>query len=306
MRCYLDMDPGIDDAVALAVAVQQADVGGITTVAGNVAGDKTFRNAGRLLNVFGHPEVPVVPGAMHPLFQTPVIADHIHGESGLEGYPLTSESVPAASDLPAWQWLARQLEQETAPVEWIATGPLTNVARFLAAFDHRAYQRKVQAITVMGGSLSGGNVTPTAEFNFYADADAADFVLGSGWPVRMIGLDVTTRPGLPTSRLPDLSQMGSVGAVLAGLLAFYGEAIRRIGEAVDVLYLHDVVAVAAAKHPEKFTWKQTPLRVIREGELRGTVVEVQAKTSRPSVEVAVDVDGAWFLDWVWESLAAYR
>ena len=216
MRWYLDMDPGIDDAVALAVALNRGDVAGITTVAGNVDGEKTFRNAGRLLKVFGRPEVPVVPGARRPLFlAVPTYAEHVHGPSGLEGYPLAEEGLQAASDLPAWQWMAECLRNEDQPVDWVATGPLTNVARFLGAYDDDRYRARVRTITVMGGSLCGGNVTDTAEFNFYADPDAADFVLGSGWPVRMVGLDVTMRPGLPISDLTKLGEMGTVGAVLA-------------------------------------------------------------------------------------------
>ncbi len=307
MRWYLDMDPGIDDAVALAVALNRGDVAGITTVAGNVDGEKTFRNAGRLLKVFGRPEVPVVPGARRPLFlAVPTYAEHVHGPSGLEGYPLAEEGLQAASDLPAWQWMAECLRNEDQPVDWVATGPLTNVARFLAAYDDDRYRSRVRTITVMGGSLCGGNVTDTAEFNFYADPDAADFVLGSGWPVRMVGLDVTMRPGLPISDLTKLGEMGTVGAVLAGLMGYYAEAIVRLGEASDQIYLHDVVAVAATAHPEKFTWKQVPLQIVREGELRGTVVEVLHGERRPLVDVAVDVDSQWFLRWVWESLGAYQ
>ena len=308
VRCYLDMDPGIDDAVALAVALKQCDVAGITSVAGNVEGKKTFDNTGRLLKVFGRPDVPVVPGATRPLllFES-TFAEHVHGSSGLDGYPLVGEGVKASSRLPAWQWLAAGLAAESRPVDLIATGPLTNMARFLAAFDHDDYQQRVRAITVMGGSLSGGNVTSTAEFNFFADPDAADLVLGSGWPVRMVGLDVTTLAGMPTSDLARLGQQGTAGEVLEGLLGFYAQALERIGEAVDQIYLHDAVAVAAACHPEKFVWKKAPLRVVREGELRGTVVEVLGQShARPLVEVAVDVDREWFLSFVWESLTQYK
>ena len=307
MRWYLDMDPGIDDAVALAVALAQGAVLGVTTVAGNVEGSKTFRNAGRLLKQFGRPEVPVVAGANGPLFgSSPIFAEHVHGESGLDGYPIDKEGLQAASALPAWQWIAEQLREEQAPVDWVATGPLTNVARFLAAFDDQAYRERVRAITVMGGSLSGGNVTDTAEFNFYADPDAADYVLGSGWPIRMVGLDVTMHRGIPRRELPKLRQFGSAGLALAGLLEYYADAITRIGETVDEVYLHDVVAVAAAAHPEKFTWKTVPLRVIHEGELRGTVVEVLGRTRRPTVDVAIGMDGEWFLSWVWQSLIPYQ
>ncbi len=311
MRWYLDMDPGIDDAVALAVALARGPVAGLTTVAGNVQGPQTFRNARRLLRAFGRSDLPVVAGAEKPLFHPLVTAPHIHGESGLEGYVLPDG--PDASDgtkdapISAWQWMGNALRHESEGNQvWVATGPLTNVARFLAGCADADLRQRVAAITVMGGSLVGGNVTPAAEFNFYCDPDAADFVLASGWPVRVVGLDVTTRRGIAIGDLPRLASYGRVGEMLRGWLTFYGEAIARYDQAQDQVHLHDVLAVAAAAHPERFSWQLLPLGVVRDGERRGAVVRLSAAGGRAPVEFAVGFDEEWFLEWFWQSLEAYR
>ncbi len=316
MRWYLDMDPGIDDAVALAVALTRGPVAGLTTVAGNVRGSQTFRNARRLLRAFGRSDLPVVAGAEKPLFHPLVTAPHIHGQSGLEGYALADDTDAAngnqGAPVSAWAWMADQLRQESAKEGsgkesiWVATGPLTNVARFLAGCADGDLDRRMAAITVMGGSLVGGNVTSAAEFNFYCDPDAADFVLASGWPVRVVGLDVTTRRGIAVADLPRLRGYGRVGEMLQGWLAFYAEAIARYDQTEDQVHLHDVLAVAAAAHPERFEWQSLPLAVVRDGERRGAVVRLSPTAARAPVDYAVGFDQEWFLEWFWQSLEGYQ
>lgn len=303
---YLDMDPGIDDAAALVAAAGRTTIEGVMTVAGNVEADKTLRNAGRLLRVLGLEEVPLVAGAEVPLLHRLVTAPQVHGPSGLDGYAFPrGERRPTAAE-PAWRWLAGALERRARPAAVVATAPLTNLARFLAAFGDASYRGRVEVLTVMGGSLVGGNVTPTAEFNFYADPVAADLVLGSGWPIRVVGLDVTMVPGIPVGDLDRLAEYGEAGRMLQGLLAVYADNLRAIGEAVDVVYLHDVAAVAAAVRPELFTFTPMRLRVVPDGEFRGTLVEEPARSGRAAVEYATGVDADAFRAWFWDSLEPFR
>jgi inosine-uridine nucleoside N-ribohydrolase len=303
---YCDMDPGIDDAAALVVAAGRTAIDGVMTVAGNVEADKTLANAGRLLRVLGLEDVPLVAGAGAPILHRLVTAPHVHGSTGLDGYPFPRGVRAPTSEEPAWRWLARELVTRTRPAEIVATAPLTNLARFLAAFGDEAYRQRVGSVTIMGGSLSGGNVTPTAEFNFYADPVAADWVLGSGWPIRIVGLDVTTVPGIPVHELDRLAQYGEVGQMLEGLLGVYAQNLEAIGEAVDVVYLHDVAAVAAALRPDLYTFTPMRLRVIPDGEFRGTLVTESARTGRATVEYATAVDADGFRAWFWESLQRFR
>lgn len=303
---YLDMDPGIDDAAALAVAAGRKAIDGVMTVAGNVEAEKTLANAGRILRVLEQDKVPLVGGAETPLLHRLVTAPHVHGRSGLDGYAFSRGQRPPTTAEPAWRWLAAELRGRSEPADIVATAPLTNLARFLGAFGDPLFRDRVRTLAIMGGSLIGGNVTPTAEFNFYADPVAADFVLGSGWPIRVVGLDVTMVPGIPVRELARLTEYGEVGRMLSGLLAVYADNLRAIGEAVDVVYLHDVAAVAAAARPDLYTFTPMRLRVIPDGEFRGTLAPEPERTGRPTVEYATGVDAEAFRAWFWESLEPFR
>lgn len=297
MRVYLDMDPGLDDAVAMATAVGRFEVAGIVTVAGNVEGDKTFRNARHMVDLLGQKQaIAVVAGSDAPLFSPLESAGTIHGDSGFGNWPVPAVTDPPLTALPGWVWLADRLREETAPCHLIPTGPLTNVARLLWGFPHLA--GRLASITLMGGSLSGGNVTSTAEFNFYADPDAADAVLGHAGTVRVVGLDVTHRALLPVAQFSRFLAYGEWGRALEQMMRYYAARTRReSGVAV-----HDALAVMAADRPDLFQWEWTPARVVREGPLRGTLVPDRGKTRRPPVAVAVGVDADGFLDWFWGSL----
>lgn len=293
---YLDMDPGIDDALALAVALGKIhQVQGLMTVAGNVSGDKTYLNGYRLLTVMKRLDLPLVAGAASPLFYPLSTAEDVHGLSGLEGYDfgtVNPDRAPGAP--PAWQWLSERLAKP-GPHHVIATAPLTNLARLILGFPN-AWQR-LESLTIMGGSLIGGNITPTAEFNFFVDPDAAEVVLRAARTVAIVGLDVTHRARLPLHHLDRLRQFGRVGAMLGQLLAKYGtQEHRREGLAV-----HDAVAVAAFDRPELFEWREMPMAVVRQGELRGTLVALP-EPERTPVRYAVDIDPEGFLDWLWQGL----
>lgn len=298
-RLYLDMDPGIDDALALAAALGAGEVAGVVTVAGNVSGEHTWQNARHILRRLGRTDVPVVPGSAAPLFQPLFTAGEIHGPQGLGDLEIERESLPETGA--GWSWLAGRLEQEVTPVGLVATGPLSNVARmwcgYPQVFDH------IGQLTVMGGSLSGGNVTSTAEFNFYVDPDAAEILARHVSGLHIVGLDVTERVGLSPQDLKDMVRLGPTGQFLAELLEYYRIRISHRG-ARSVLAIHDVLAVFGALHPEAVTWEKTPIRIVREGDLRGTVVADPRNTQRPVAAIAREIDEPRFREWFWESLRA--
>lgn len=214
-RIVLDCDPGHDDAFALllALASPELELLGVTTVSGNQTVAKTTANALRLLEFVGR-ELPVAAGADRPLVREQYVAAYVHGETGLDGPdlpPPTTEPVPEH----AVEFLAERVPGATL----VATGPLTNLALLLALHPDARPERLV----LMGGAIGEGNTTPAAEFNIWADPEAAARVFASGWDVTMIGLDVTHRALITREHAERLRGAGRVGALAAQLLDFYGK-----------------------------------------------------------------------------------
>src|SRR4051794_6867761 len=211
----LDCDPGHDDAIALLLALgsDELELRGVTTVAGNQTLEKTTANAIRVLELAGRGEIPVAAGARRPLVREPRVAADVHGETGLDGPDLPPpQAEPAAEH--AVDFLAERVEGATL----VATGPLTNVALLLARYPDARPKR----IVLMGGAIAEGNVTPAAEFNIWADPEAAQRVFSSGLDVTMVGLDVTHKALVTTEDAEQLRRAGRIGKVVAELLDFYG------------------------------------------------------------------------------------
>jgi inosine-uridine nucleoside N-ribohydrolase len=292
----LDCDPGHDDAIAilLALASPEIELRGITTVAGNQTLEKTTTNALRVLELAGRADVPVAAGAERPLERELRVAKHVHGESGLDG-----PSLPAPTARPidrhAADFLAEQLEPG---VVLVATGPLTNVALVL---DGGA---RPERIVLMGGSIGEGNITPAAEFNIWADPEAAVRVFESGAEVTMVGLDVTHR-ALFTPERAERLRKGRVGAVVAELVEFYG-VFHRETYGWPGSPIHDAVALAHVIRPDLLETVRCGVRIDL-GELgRGrTNVDRWGRMGwEPNAEVAVEIDAPGFLDLLEERLAS--
>ena len=173
----IDCDPGHDDAMALllAVASPELEVVAVTTVAGNQTLDKVTANAIRVLDVAEAHDIPVAAGADRALIHPARVASEVHGETGLDGPDLPPPS-RAPEPLHAVELLARKLRER--PLTLIPIGPLTNIALLLAT--HPELAQRIERIVVMGGAIGLGNVTPSAEFNIWADPEAAARVFGSG------------------------------------------------------------------------------------------------------------------------------
>jgi len=294
----LDCDPGHDDAIAMLLALgsDELDVRGITTVAGNQTLEKTTANAIRVLELAGRAEIPVAAGAGRPLVRDPRVAAEVHGETGLDGPDLPP---PEAEPSPqhAVDFLAERIEGATL----VATGPLTNVALLLARHPEAVPER----IVLMGGAIAEGNVTPAAEFNIWADPEAAHRVFTSGLDVTMVGLDVTHKALVTSAHAEQLGQSGRIGKVVAELLEFYG-GFHRTVYGWDGSPIHDAVAVAHVIDPTLLELEHVNVRVDCQSELcRGrTVADIWRRTGlEPNANVAVGIDSERFVDLLLQRLA---
>jgi inosine-uridine nucleoside N-ribohydrolase len=299
----LDCDPGHDDAIALllALASPELDLLGVTTTYGNQTLAKTTANALRVLELVERTDIPVAAGAEGPLERDLVVAAHVHGESGLDGPVLPEARATAiADDAPAF--MARSIRRAEQPVTLVATGPLTNVARYLAEHGPGGIAR----IVVMGGAIAEGNFTPAAEFNIWCDPEAAAAVLGSGLDVSMMGLDVTHQALLGPAVEGRLREAGRIGSFVADLNVYFTR-YHRDTYGWEGAPIHDAVAVASLIRPELVQTRLRNVEVEVESELcRGrTVVDLWSRTDRPpNVNVGVHLDADAFFDLLVERIAA--
>jgi inosine-uridine nucleoside N-ribohydrolase len=289
-RVLLDCDPGHDDAIALllALASPELDLVGITTVAGNQTLEKTTANALRVLEHVGLTGIPVAAGANRPLIREPHVAAHVHGETGLDGPDL-----PAPRGSPVEQHAVDLLAEHVAGATLVAVGPLTNVALLLALRPEARPER----IVLMGGAIAEGNITPAAEFNIWADPEAAARVFASGIDVTMVGLDVTHKALMTPAHADELRSAGRAGKLVAELFDFYhGFHQRTYG--LPGSPIHDALALAHVFDPSLLELRDRHVAIDCESQLsRGrTVVDVWQRTgNKPNAHVAVEVDGERFV-----------
>ena len=288
----------------LACGAPELEVRAVTTVAGNVSLEKTTRNALRVLSLIGYVNVPVGAGAETPLARPLHTAEHIHGESGLDG-PELPEPAFAPDERGAVRLIADVVEASAEPITLVPTGSLTNVASFLE--EHPHLKDNVSRIVLMGGSVGLGNTTPAAEFNIYVDPEAASVVFRSGLPVTMVGLDVTREATAGPEEVRRLRDLGRVGEVAAELVTFCAGAYRRVYP-FGGLPVHDAVAVAAVV--ELGILKTCPMRVEIEcqSELtRGeTVCDVNGVWGKPpNAEVGLELDREAFFEILYRSLGKF-
>ena len=249
----IDADPGNDDAVALLLALASPELAilGVTTVAGNVPLALTTRNARALVEQAGRSDVAVHAGADKPLVRAPVSAEHVHGQSGLGGVVLAEPTLPLA-DEKAVDFIIRTLNERPAgSVTLCALGPLTNLAQALMQAPKIA--TRLREVVLMGGSgFVGGNVTPCAEFNVYADPHAAQVVFRSGAPIVMLPLDVTHQVISTRERIAAIGEIGNrAGQTVAQLLSFAATTGVENYDG-DGAPLHDPCVIAYLLRPELF------------------------------------------------------
>ena len=306
-KILLDCDPGLDDALALLLAHGDPNVElvGVTTVGGNVGLSRTTRNALALREYLHFEKVPVAAGAGQPLSGEVREASHVHGESGL-GSAVLPEPVLAADERHAVDFIIETLRATPGAIHLVATGPLTNIA--LALQKEPAIARWVASFTIMGGSFTRGNATPAAEFNIYADPEAARVVFDADWQVLMIGLDLTLQAQANGPVVERLARLGVLAhELILPLATFWARAnqsranqsrenqSRATDGEWDGQAVHDVCAIAHVVRPDLFSSRPARVQVETTGEFtRGmTVVDFDSPSPNAIVPVTLDVAGFW-------------
>jgi inosine-uridine nucleoside N-ribohydrolase len=297
-RVILDVDTGVDDALAIMLAVRspELEVLGITTVSGNVPVAQCTANTLLTLEVLEAPNVPVVSGAAVPLAKEAFTAAEVHGTDGL-GNVTARYPTPLRRATPgAVEFLLEMIRRFPEELTLVATGPLTNVA--MAIQRDREAMRGVHGITVMGGAIRvPGNVGPTTEFNFAVDPEAAATVLGAGLPIRLVPLDVTERVVLSRAAVESAKGIGKLQAFIRDMTAAT-MAFHREHEGFDGMFLHDPLAVGVVADPSLVRVQSMAVAVERRGELTsGMAVADLRRRSRatPTASVCVEVEAARFL-----------
>ncbi|MBL0641712.1 pyrimidine-specific ribonucleoside hydrolase RihA [Aeromonas veronii] len=304
----LDSDPGHDDAIALilALASPELKVLAVTTSAGNQTPDKTLNNALRILTLLGRDDIPVAAGAPKPLARELIIADNVHGESGLDG-PKLPDPAFAPQAMTGIELMARCLRESPQPVTLVPTGPLTNIALLLAA--HPELKGKIARIVLMGGAAGAGNWTPAAEFNIYVDPEAADMVFKSGIPITMCGLDVTHEAQVMDEDIERVRAITNpVAQCVAGLLDFFMIYHRDPKWGFAGAPLHDPCTIAWLLAPELFHGVECRVDIETRGEhtVGMTVVDRYGLTGKPAnALVLLGLDRPGFIDLLVTRLRAF-
>lgn len=263
----IDTDPGIDDVVAISAALfaETLDVRLITTVAGNVSVEHTTRNALDLVHNLGK-NVPVAKGASGPLVGEPPATEPVHGETGIGDYRFPQKADGSAlKHEHAILAMREEIMISEEPVTLVAIGPLTNIALLLKVFPE--VKTNIREMVLMGGAAAGGNVTPVAEFNIYADPHAARVVYTSGIPIVMCGLDVTEATSVTWNDILAVKNTGNTGEMVHAMMQHYLRTYRE-----EAITIHDLCTIVYLTHTDLFQTSQADIRVVTEGEAAGCTV----------------------------------
>ena len=287
LRLLIDTDPGVDDAIAmlLAMAAPQVEVSGLTTLGGNVPRARATRNTLALLQAAGRTEIPVAAGAARPRSGRfrPSVA--FHGPGGLS--VRLAEPTQGVVDETAVRFLREAITSAPGMATVVALGPLTNLSRLEQQYPGALSQ--AASVVVMGGAVeTRGNVTPKAEFNFYSDPVAAAHVLGLGIPITLADLAACRQVGIERGEAEGLSASSSLGELALRVLKgwFQRDSQRQRFE------FYDPLAVALALEPGLATYRQVELSVGTEpGEAWG---ETTISSQPGPVSLADRVDGSRF------------
>jgi purine nucleosidase len=308
----LDTDPGIDDAIALFLALRspEIEVIGLTTVFGNSTVAATTRNALNLLHLAGRLDIPVAQGAAQPLvLPLDKTAEFVHGQDAMGDIGWTDVLDPSLKpiDKPAAQFIVEQVMARPGQITLVAIGPLTNLALALQLEPRIA--RATRSVVIMGGSVvAPGNASPTAEANIYHDPHAAELVFGAEWALTMVGLDVTTAVQMDELFFAALRDAGTpisrfIGQIAPCYQRFHQERYGYTNGAVDV---HDPSAIAYLIDPSLFVGHHWSMVVPVDGPARGTTIADRRGhfLTTPKVNCLMSVDGSRLLNMLRSRLAA--
>ena len=313
----LDCDTGHDDAMAILLAAGTLDLRGVTTVHGNASVENTTINTCKILELAGLAHTPVAVGASQPLERRISHAPGVHGITGMDGSDLPLPTMQPVGEH-AVEFIAR-MAAEVEGLHLVATGPLTNIGATLRAHRGQLASR-IAGISLMGGSTGLGNATAVAEFNIWADPDAADVVFRSAIPIRMVGLNVTRQVPATVEHRQRIRALGTRTArAVAELLDFFSEQLRR-RYGLPGASMHDPLAVSALDDPRVLRFEPMQVDIELSGKHTygmtvcdhrhlstgsGGMVRQRAPLGSPNAEVAVAVDPERFWERFISVLASY-
>lgn len=284
-KIIIDTDPGQDDAVAILLALSSPDdfdVLGIVAVAGNVTLAQNARNALKVVELAGRKDIAVYAGCERPIRRTLVTAEHVHGETGLDGPDLPAPKLKLEEQHGVDFIIDTLLAHDEGTVTLACLGPLTNIAMAMVK-EPRIIPRIEEIVLMGGGYFEMGNITPAAEFNIYVDPDAADAVFSSGVPITMVPLDVTHMMRSTKSRLTAIKAVGNrAGTAVYEMLSF-SERFDLQKYSSDGAPLHDPCVIAYMLEPELFQGRLINVMIETGSELTigMTVADYWGVTNRP-------------------------
>jgi len=311
----MDCDPGLDDAIALLFALaspDQIDLLGITTVVGNVSIEQTQQNARRICELAGRSDMKVFRGCPRTFFAKMSPSDSnysgadIHGETGLGGCALPSPTMPLQSQH-AVSFIIETLLKASEKITLAPSGSLTNIA--CALIMEPRIKEKIEKIVLMGGVIGLGNITPTAEYNFYCDPQAAYVVFTSGIPLVMMGLDVTRQTQTSEAWLHTIEALGTpVSQAVVDMLSYYHRPDAILEPGVSGGVLHDPNVIAYLLKPELYKGRPAYVEIDISSTImagRSTVDWYKKLDLRPNAYVVNEVNVAGFFDLLTERLKRY-
>ena len=306
INLLIDCDPGVDDAIALLLAFGSSELNllGITTVGGNVPLVHTQTNARKICELAQVLNIPVAAGCQRPLVRSRVTtAEYVHGETGLGQLDFPEPSLPLHPQHGV-DFLIDTLLNAPDPIHLATLGPLTNLAVALVKVPEIG--PKIKSLTVMGGAIAHGNITPSAEFNFYCDPHAAQVVFEAGLPLTMLGLDVTHQAIATPDRLAKIRAIGApIGTIVAQLLEHYSlHDIQQYGFAGAPL--HDPCVLAYVLNPNLFKVQRCFVEIETQSNasLGRSIVDLYGVSGRePNATVVTDIDSDGFYDLLCDRLA---
>jgi len=298
----LDCDTGTDDALAILTGLScgKMDIRAITTVAGNVELKYTSVNTLNLVDYLGH-DVPVAVGKDTPLIRPLHTAKYVHGETGMGDVDLPKSNREFDSES-AIDVIYREAKKAAGELRLVAVGPLTNIAHLFMTYPD--VKPLIKHLTIMGGAIDGGNMTPCAEFNIYVDPEAAKLVAESGVPQTWVTLDATLSATIEDAMIDELRNAESKKAKLAvEILDYMVSRNRRFG--IEGAVMHDGLALASVAEPELLLGDEFYLNVETQGQLTTgkTVVDVSRVTGKPNnAFVTTGMDVKKFRAWMKEMI----
>lgn len=305
-KIILDCDPGHDDAIAIMLAARHPaiDLLGITIVAGNQTLNKTLVNG---LNVSQKLDinVPIHAGMPKPIMREQIVADNIHGESGLDG-PKFAPLVRKAESKHAIQYIIDTLMNSDGDITLVPVGPLTNIA--VAMRMQPAILPKIREIVLMGGAYGTGNFTPSAEFNIYADPEAARVVFTSGVPLVMMGLDLTNQTTCTADVISRMKKVGGpAGELFSDIMSFTLKTqYENYGLAGGPV--HDATCIGYLINPDAFKMQDMYVEIdVNNGPCYGRTVcdELGVTGKQSNTKVGMAIDTKWFWDLVEKCVRMY-